>query len=383
MHTCIHAYAIKKYIIKGKIMDKQSWAIALEELLHVGGALVLIIAVVAVLTGIVREYIPQEKLQKKLAKNEKRGPLVGAFLGTLTPFCSASMVPVVMGMIEMRASMSMVFSFLISAPLCNFVVVGLIIAVFGWQIAFLYLVITLGGAMLAGFVIGRTPLKNAFRRISDVPATSDCAGSAPVPVCSTPAPTATACSASAPAAIKYSVDATSGGASNNAMAMETDPETGQLEACMATAAAPFSSADTVNHRERMRLAMRFALALFKKIIPYVLIGAVISALSAAFLPAELVEQYIGADSWYAIPVAASIGVPLYLRIEMALPLLQVLITKGMGMGAAMALLIGGTGASLPEIAIISSVLKPKAVVAFVVIVMTLAVIGGVVFSALF
>jgi len=49
-------------------MDTNSWAIALEELVHVGGELVLIIAVVSVLTGIIREYIPQEKLQKKLAK---------------------------------------------------------------------------------------------------------------------------------------------------------------------------------------------------------------------------------------------------------------------------------------------------------------------------
>mgnify|MGYP003669239761 FL=1 len=96
-------------------MEKNNWAVALRELLHVGGTLVLIIAVVVVLTGIIREYIPQEKLQKKLAKHEKRGPLVGALLGTLTPFCSASMVPVVMGMIEMKASMGMVFGFLISA----------------------------------------------------------------------------------------------------------------------------------------------------------------------------------------------------------------------------------------------------------------------------
>lgn len=136
------------------------------------------------------------------------------------------------------------------------------------------------------------------------------------------------------------------------------------------------------HAERIRASMPFAWALFKRIIPYVLIGAVISALSAAFLPAEMVEKYVGSDSWYAIPVAASIGVPLYLRIEMALPLLQVLIAKGMGMGAAMALLIGGTGASLPEIAIISSVLKPKAVVAFVVTVLTLAMIGGGLFVAI-
>ncbi|WP_372964266.1 permease [Marinobacter sp.] len=360
-------------------MDKNSWAVALDELLHVGGALVLIIAVVAVLTGIIREYIPQEKLQKKLAKNEKRGPLVGALLGTLTPFCSASMVPVVMGMIEMRATMGMVFGFLISAPLCNFVVVGLIVAVFGWQVALVYLALTLGGAILAGYVIGWTPLKHAVRRIEEVPTSasgcgsapaSACSGSAPVSACSAPAPAATACSATAMP-------------SCSAEAMAIEPPSGQLEECIATACAPFTSTDTVPHKERMKLAMRFAWALFKKIIPYVLIGAVISALSAAFLPAEIVEQYIGADSWYAIPVAAGIGVPLYLRIEMALPLLQVLIAKGMGMGAAMALLIGGTGASLPEIAIISSVLKPKAVVAFVITVITLAIVGGVVFSVVF
>lgn len=136
------------------------------------------------------------------------------------------------------------------------------------------------------------------------------------------------------------------------------------------------------HRERLRGALRFARALFKRIIPYVLIGALISALSAAFLPAEIVETYVGGESWYAIPIAAVIGVPLYLRIEMAIPLLQVLIAKGMSMGPAMALLIGGTGASLPEIAIISSVLKPKAVAAFVVTVTSLAMIGGGLFLAI-
>jgi len=391
-------------------MEKSSWAIALDELLHVGGALVLIIAVVAVLTGIIREYIPQEKLQKKLANNEKRGPLVGALLGTLTPFCSASMVPVVMGMIEMRASMGMVFGFLISAPLCNFVVVGLIIAIFGWQVALLYFALTLGGAILSGYIIERTPLKSAVRRIDEVPASSGCSA-APASACSATAPSAamacsaapsatacvdsvsaanvcadsiaagTACSATEPAAEDCSTDTTLACNSGDTLAM--DSTSGKLNACIATACAPFTSTAAVAHKERLKLAMRFAWALFKKIIPYVLIGALISALSAAFLPADIVEKYIGADSWYAIPVAAGIGVPLYLRIEMALPLLQVLIAKGMGMGAAMALLIGGTGASLPEIAIISSVLKPKAVAAFVVTVITLAMIGGVVFSVVF
>ena len=67
---------------------------------------------------------------------------------------------------------------------------------------------------------------------------------------------------------------------------------------------------------------------------------------------------------------------------MAIPLLKVLIAKGMNMEAAMALLIGGTGASLPQIALISSILKPKAVIAFIGTVFTTAVIGGVIFQVL-
>ena len=55
----------------------------------------------------------------------------------------------------------------------------------------------------------------------------------------------------------------------------------------------------------------------------------------------------------------------------------------MSMGAAMALLIGGTGASLPEIAIVSSMLKPKAVVAFVISIISIAIFGGFIFYYLF
>lgn len=122
------------------------------------------------------------------------------------------------------------------------------------------------------------------------------------------------------------------------------------------------------------------MALFKRIIPYVLLGALISGLSAAYLPSELVEKYVGGDNMLSIIIAAVIGVPLYLRIEMAIPLLDVLILKGMGLGPALALIIGGTGASLPEIALVSSVLKRKAVIAFVLMVLTSAIIGGAIFQ---
>ena len=59
---------------------------------------------------------------------------------------------------------------------------------------------------------------------------------------------------------------------------------------------------------------------------------------------------------------------------------NILIVKGMGLGPAIALIIGGTGASLPEIALVSAVLKRKAVIAFILIVLTTAIIGGAIFQ---
>ncbi len=359
-----------------------NWQVALNEFVYVGGALVLIIAAVALLTGFVKEFVPQDKMQKKLAKHEKHGPLLGSMLGTLTPFCSASMVPVVMSMVTMGASIGTIFGFLISAPLCNFVVVGVIFTVFGFKVAALYLAITLGGAILSGYLIGLSPLRHTGIKRGlfggeEGESASNTAG------CGTEIDevnVAASCSASTENVSEFSTQ----------NAMQLNASVSSCESVIATgcsASIPASSCSTVPNvcggntsNNAVNNALRFAFALFKKIMPYVLVGAFISALSAAFLPAELVEKYVGGDNWYAIPIAAVVGIPLYLRIEMAIPLLQVLITKGMGMGPAMAVLIGGTGASLPEIAIISSILRPKAVIAFVVSVVTIAITGGIVFT---
>jgi len=335
-----------------KMMDKLT--IALNEFIHVAGALVIVIAAVSVLTGFMREYIPQEKLQKKLNENEGRGPLLGALFGMLTPFCSASVVPVSMGMASMGVSLGTVLSFLISAPLCNFIVLAMIYATFGLKITACYLAITLSAAMISGWLITKTPWKDEIKRGDELETKKQ-------PSCSASAqPSCT----EAPQASKQ-ID-------------ESDSCcTAEINNCGDVTMA--TTTDLIDPN-KARNALYFALALFKKIIPYVLLGSLISGLSAAYLSPELVEQYVGGDNIFSIVVAAVIGVPLYLRIEMAIPLLNVLIVKGMGLGPAMALIIGGTGASLPEIALVSAVLKPKAVIAFVSIIVTTAIIGGLLFQ---
>lgn len=296
--------------------------VALDEFIHVGGSLVIIIAAVSILTGLIREFVPQDKLQEKLTKHDKWGSLLGASFGMLTPFCSAAVVPVTMGMASMGTSLGTILSFLISAPLCNFIVLAMIYAVFGFKVTAIYLVLTFSAAVIGGWLISKSPWKNEVRRGDELQL------------------------------------ATNG------------------QSCNAASAKTLES----NNSDKFKNVLKFALSLFKRIIPYVLLGALISGLSAAYLPSELVEKYVGGGDLQSIIIAALIGIPLYLRIEMAMPLLNILILKGMGMGPAMALIIGGTGASLPEIALVSAVLKRKAVFAFVLIVLTTAITGGVIFQ---
>ncbi|MBH0004100.1 permease [Pseudoalteromonas sp. SWYJZ12] len=308
------------------IVNTDKMMVALDEFIHVSGGLILIIAAVSILTGLIREFVPQDKLQAKLTKHDKWGSLLGASFGMLTPFCSAAVVPVTLGMATMGTSLGTILSFLISAPLCNFIVLAMIYAAFGFKVTAIYLVLTFSAAVIGGWLISKSPWKNEVRRGDELELATN----------------GKSCS--------------SGCSSDNAALSHS------------------------TNSDKFKNVLKFALSLFKRIIPYVLLGALISGLSAAYLPAELVEKYVGGGDLKSIIIAALIGIPLYLRIEMAIPLLNVLILKGMGMGPALALIIGGTGASLPEIALVSSVLKRKAVLAFILIILTTAITGGVIFQ---
>lgn len=358
--------------------------LALGEFIHVGGVLVIVIALVSVLTGLVRTYIPQEELQKKLARQGRFGSVVGALLGIPTPFCSASMVPVSMGMVEMGAPFSMVFAFLISAPLANFVVVSLILGVFGWKVALTYFLIVFIGAVVIGSIVGNTSLCREVKKIDLSASCSPCCGKASEKqecgtsnssICGEVSENVL-CEAVTDTSCNGGIQSTDCCCGTPTASCDSVPEISGAGCCT-------SKSQDSESTSRLRNAMLFAIALFKRIIPYVLLGAAISAVCAFFVPDAWVERYLGSNNPAAIPLAAFIGVPLYLRIEMALPLLKILITKGMGMGAAMALVIGGTGASLPEIAIISSMLKPKAIMAFVASILSLGIIGGFIFWLLF
>lgn len=126
-------------------------------------------------------------------------------------------------------------------------------------------------------------------------------------------------------------------------------------------------------------ALKETISLMKTVYPYLLLGAGIGSVIHGAVPTEWITAYLGADKWWLVPIAAIIGIPLYIRISTMIPLSQILIAKGMAFPPVMALMIGSTGASLPEIALLNSIFQRRLVSAFVVSVVFMASISGFLF----
>lgn len=120
----------------------------------------LMLAVIVFAVGVVRTYITPQKVKKWVGgRTEGAGNVVAALLGIPTPFCSCSAVPLFIGFVESGVPLGITFSFLIASPLINEVAAAMLLAMFGWQIALIYIVSGLVIAIVAGIIIGRLHLE--------------------------------------------------------------------------------------------------------------------------------------------------------------------------------------------------------------------------------
>jgi uncharacterized membrane protein YraQ (UPF0718 family) len=120
----------------------------------------LLLTAVVFVVGVVRTFVTPARARRALAgRREAGGSLLAALLGVVTPFCSCSAVPMFLGFVTAGVPLGVTFSFLVSAPMVNEVALGLLLALFGWRIAALYVVTGLFVAVVSGWVIGRLKLE--------------------------------------------------------------------------------------------------------------------------------------------------------------------------------------------------------------------------------
>ncbi len=133
-------------------------------------------------------------------------------------------------------------------------------------------------------------------------------------------------------------------------------------------------------RDKLKNAVKSALSDFRAVFLYLVIGVAIGAVIKGFIPQDLIVKVAGPQNPLAVPVAAVIGIPLYIRATTAIPIGLALIQKGMGVGAVIALIIGGAGMAIPEMSLLASIFRPRLVGALVAVIFLTAVTAGLVFS---
>jgi hypothetical protein len=122
--------------------------------------ILFLLLVIIFFVTLLRSYFPVEKAREFIAKKHKlSGHIFAAVFGVLTPFCSCSAIPLFLGFLQARIPLGVTFSYLISAPLSDAVVIAMLLSLFGWKIALLYVGLGLFIAVVAGLIIGAMNLE--------------------------------------------------------------------------------------------------------------------------------------------------------------------------------------------------------------------------------
>ena len=127
---------------------------------------------------------------------------------------------------------------------------------------------------------------------------------------------------------------------------------------------------------RFKQALNDAWAFLYPMLPYLFIGVFIGAFIYGFVPETFITKYAGGDGILSVFIASIIGIPMYIRPETMLPIAEALVSKGMSLGTVIALIIGGAGASIPEVVLLSKLFKKKFVISFIIAILVVAIATG-------
>lgn len=120
----------------------------------------ILLSVLIFVISYIQSYFPPERTKKILGKHRGIGAnMLGALLGTVTPFCSCSSIPLFIGFTNAGLPINVTFSFLISSPLVDLASVLLLASIFNWKIAIAYVFVGVLLAVISGTIIGKAKLE--------------------------------------------------------------------------------------------------------------------------------------------------------------------------------------------------------------------------------
>lgn len=282
----------------------------------------ILLGFITVLMGIINSYFPIDRVRDFLTKRKWYGLdyFLASFFGTITPFCSCSSVPLFIGFVKGGIPLGVTLAFLISSPLVDAVSVAMFLGMFGLKVTIVYVVSGIALSMIAGYILGKLKLEHL---LTDW--------------------------------VKKILE-------NKKMADETYIEEKQT------------------FMQRLPGIGKEALTIIKGVSIYILIGIAIGGLMHGFIPTGFFEQYITKENPFAVPIATLVGIPMYSNAAGVLPIVQVLVQKGIPIGTAIAFMMAVVGLSIPEGLLLKKVMSTKMLFIFYGVVAACIIISGYLFN---
>jgi len=261
----------------------------------------LLLLGVTFLVAFLQSFLDPARTREVLARRSGAlGNLLASLFGIVTPFCSCSAVPLFIGFVRAGVPLGVTFSYLVASPMINEVALVLLLAMFGWKIAALYAGTGVALAFVSGWVMGW-------------------------------------------------------------LRMEAHLEPWVREAALRV---PDGGERSLDLEARLGLSLDSALEILRKVWPYAVLGIAVGAGIHGYVPEGLLAKVMGKESWWSVPLAVLIGVPLYAGTAVILPIVQTLLAKGAALGTVLAFMMAVTALSLPETVILRKVLKTRLILVF-------------------
>lgn len=276
---------------------------------------------ITILMGIINSYFPVEKVRHALQKRKWYGLdyFMASFFGTVTPFCSCSSVPLFIGFVQGGIPLGVTLAFLISSPLVDAVTVAMFLGMFGLKTTLIYIISGIILSMVAGLILGKLKLEKFLT-----------------------------------------------------------PWVQQLIANRKTQ--PVYEAEQITFKQKLPGILREAIGIVKGVGVYILIGVAIGGLMHGYIPTGFFEQYITKNNPLAVPVAVLAGVPMYSSTAGILPVMEVMVNKGIPLGTAVAFSMAVVGLSIPEGLLLKKVMTGKMLAIFFGVVTVCIIISGYIFN---
>ena len=265
--------------------------------------IIALLLVINYVMAVINHYLPLEKIRDFLASRNWHGfdYFLAALLGLVTPFCSCSSIPLFVGFLGAGIPLGVTMTFLVSSPLLSETAIVMLGGILGVKVMVIYIIAGIIVSMFAGFL-----LRNV------------------------------------------------------------DPNKHINPDILALSEGKQAAAEKTRkfRKQYLKTWLDEAWSLSRKLIPYVLIGVAIGATIHNLVPAELLTKILGNNTWWSIPVATLISVPIYANAAGVIPIVGALIGKGVAIGTAMVVLMATIGLSLPEALILKKVMSMKLLVTF-------------------